>query len=127
MSHEVPGQAGNDHPTSIPTGVFRTRDGHINIAASGMHIYKRLCEAIGAPELAQDQRFLTDKSRSQNRTALNALIEARTSRYASAELVGLLNQAGVPAGPIYTMDQVFADPQVQHLQMARAVQSDELG
>jgi formyl-CoA transferase len=127
MAHEVPGQAGNDHPTSIPTGVFKTRDGHINIAASGQHIYQRLCEAIGAPELVQDERFLTDKSRSKHRAALNAAIEQRTMQLASGDLVALLNEAGVPAGPIYTMDQVFADPQVQHLKMARPVQSAALG
>src|SRR6185369_10007188 len=106
---------------------FKTQDGHINIAASGQHIYKRLCEAIGAPELATDERFLTDKSRSKHRAALNALLEQCTARYASAELVALLNDAGVPAGPIYTMDQVFADPQVQHLKMARQVNSAMLG
>jgi formyl-CoA transferase len=127
MAHEVPGQAGNDHPTSIPTGVFKTRDGHINIAASGQHIYQRLCEAIGAPELVNDERFAIDKARSSNRVALNAALEARTTQYDSAALVALLNAAGVPAGPIYTMDQVFADPQVQHLEMARPVHSAALG
>jgi formyl-CoA transferase len=127
MAHEVPGQAGNDHPTSIPTGVFKTKDGHINIAASGQHIYKRLCEAIGASELVTDERFANDKARSRNRVALNAALEARTAQYDSRQLVALLNQAGVPAGPIYSMDQVFADPQVRHLKMARPVQSAALG
>ena len=127
MSHEVPGQAGNDHPTSIPTGMFKTRDGHINIAASGQHIYQRLCEAIGAPELVADERFLTDRLRSKNRAALNAAIEQRTVTHGSADLVTLLNHAGVPAGPIYTMDQVFADQQVQHLKMAQPVHSAALG
>lgn len=127
MRREVPGQAGNDHPTSIPTGVFRTRDGYVNIAASGQHIYKRLCEALRAPELVVDERFVTDKARSKNRAALNAALEDRTSRYDSRDLVALLNEAGVPAGPIYTMDQVFADPQVRHLKMARPVNSAALG
>ncbi len=127
MAHEVPGQAGNDHPTSIPTGVFKTKDGHINIAASGQHIYERLCQALGAPELVGDERFASDKSRSKNRAVLNASIEARTASYGGTELVALLNEAGVPAGPIYTMDQVFADPQVQHLKMARPVHSAALG
>ncbi len=127
VSHEVPGQAGNDHPTSIPTGVFETRDGHINIAASGQHIYRRLCEALGAPGLVADERFATAKARSRNRVALNALLEACTTQHDSAALVALLNKAGVPAGPIYTMDQVFADPQVRHLKMARPVESGTLG
>ena len=75
---EAPGQAGNDHPTSIPTGVFETADGHINIATSGGAIYERLCEALGMPELITDPRFATGDGRSENRVALNALINERT-------------------------------------------------
>src|SRR6267378_3023076 len=72
IAKEVPGQAGNNHPTSIPTGVFKTKDGYINIAASGGHIYKRFCECIEAPELMTDERFSSDKARRQNRDVLNA-------------------------------------------------------
>src|SRR5438309_5875603 len=71
IGREVPGQAGNDHPTSIPTGVFPTSDGHINIAAAGAHIYKRFCHALGAPELIDHPDFATDKLRSNNRAAMN--------------------------------------------------------
>lgn len=127
MSGEVPGQAGNDHPTSIPTGVFQTKDGYINIAAAGDTIYRRFCDAIDAAELATDDRFASDQARSANRALLNKQIEARTARYASAELVEILNVAGVPAGPIYKMDQVFADPQVRHLKMAQPTLSAKLG
>jgi formyl-CoA transferase len=115
---QVPGQAGNDHPTSIPTGVFPTADGHINIAASGQHIFKRLCEALDAPRLVSDPDFATADKRSANRVRLNAELAACTRRHRSAELVERLNAAGVPSGPIYSIDQVFADPQVRHLGVA---------
>jgi formyl-CoA transferase len=118
VARQVPGQAGNDHPTSIPTGVFPTADGHINIAASGQHIFKRLCEAIGAPELVEDPDFATADKRSDNRVRLNAELSACTRRFRSTELVERLNAAGVPSGPIYSVDEMFADPQVQHVRMA---------
>jgi crotonobetainyl-CoA:carnitine CoA-transferase CaiB-like acyl-CoA transferase len=118
VARQVPGQAGNDHPTSIPTGVFPTADGHINIAASGQHIFKRLCEALDAPGLVTDPDFNTADKRSENRVRLNAELSERTRRYRSGELVERLNAAGVPSGPIYAIDQMFADPQVQHLGMA---------
>jgi crotonobetainyl-CoA:carnitine CoA-transferase CaiB-like acyl-CoA transferase len=118
VARQVPGQAGNDHPTSIPTGVFPTADGHINIAASGQHIFKRLCEALDAPGLVDDTDFSTAEKRSDNRVRLNAELSACTRRFRSAELVERLNAAGVPSGPIYAIDQVFADPQVRHVRMA---------
>jgi crotonobetainyl-CoA:carnitine CoA-transferase CaiB-like acyl-CoA transferase len=118
VAGQVPGQAGNDHPTSIPTGVFPTADGHINIAASGQHIFRRLCEALDAPGLIADPDFATADKRSENRVRLNAELAVCTKRYRSADLVERLNAAGVPSGPIYAIDQVFADPQVQHVGMA---------
>src|SRR5918996_4661993 len=110
IAKDVPGQAGNNHPTSIPTGVFKTRDGYINIAASGQHIYKRFCEAINAPELMTDEKFSTDKARRANRDLLNAEIEKRVGAYGSAELVEKLNKAGVPAGPLFKKGEKVADP-----------------
>jgi formyl-CoA transferase len=127
IAKDVPGQAGNNHPTSIPTGVFKTKDGYINIAASGGHIYKRFCNAIKAPELETNERFATDKARAANRDALNDEINKRVAQYSSADLVKLLNDAGVPAGRIYKMDEMFADPQVKHLKMAHPVKSPKLG
>ncbi|HEY8613525.1 MAG TPA: CoA transferase [Roseomonas sp.] len=115
---EVPKQAGNNHPTSIPTGVFRTKDGHINIAATGNAIWKRFAIAAGAPEWLEDPRFKDAGSRSDNRDALNALIDAKIAGRTSKEWVTALNEAGVPAGPIYSIDQMFGDPQVQHLGIA---------
>jgi formyl-CoA transferase len=127
IGHEVPGQAGNNHPTSIPTGVFATEDGYINIAAAGDDIYKRLCKALDAPHLAADPLFATGRARSVNRDALNEAIEAITRTKPSAHWIEVMNKAGAPAGPIYTMDQVFADPQVKHLAMTRTVPHKVLG
>ncbi|MGE0226564.1 MAG: CaiB/BaiF CoA transferase family protein [Acetobacteraceae bacterium] len=127
IAHEVPGQAGNNHPTSIPTGVFQTSDGYINIAASGDDIYRRCCKALDAPQLVSDPRFATGKSRSENRDALNEAIEAIIRGRTSAEWIERLNAAGVPCGPIYKMNEVFEDPQVKHLGIARAVRHKVLG
>ena len=127
LEKEVPPQAGNNHPTSIPTGVFRTADGHINIASAGEVIWQRLCKAIEAPELLDDARFADGAARSDNRDALNAAIESRTENYTSEALIDLLNTAGVPCGPIYSVDQVFQDAQVKHLGMAQPVHHPELG
>ena len=123
QAHEVPKQAGNNHPTSIPTGVFRTSDGYMNIAATGNVIWKRFCETLGET-WNEDPRFIDGKSRSQNRDALNALIEARTLSNTTAHWVKALNDSGVPCGPINSIDQVFADPQVQHLGIAQTCNGD---
>ncbi len=116
---QVPKQAGNNHPTSIPTGVFKTSDGHINIASTGQVMWERLCNAIGAPELIKHPDYASGAARSKNRDALNAAIEKRTAGKTSAEWVGIINKAGVPCGPIYSVDQMFADPQVKHLDIAK--------
>ena len=121
IKKEVPGQAGNDHPTSIPTGVFPTSDGYINIAAAGAHIYKRFCQALNLPQLETDPRFATDTARSTNRKEINEIIANTTRNKTSKEWIDLLNTAGVPCGPINSIDEVFADPQVQHLGMAAPV------
>ena len=126
IAHEVPPQAGNDHPTAIPTGVFKTADGHINIAASGK-LYERLCKALGAPELFTHPDFSEYRLRSKNRLALNAEIEKHTIKRTSAEWIEHLNQAGVPCGPIYTIDKMFADPQVKTLGMAQPLVHPQLG
>ena len=127
LAKDVPGQAGNNHPTGIPTGVFKTSDGYINIAASGDHIYKRFCECIKAPELLTDERFSSAKARVKHRDTLNAEIDKRMAAFTSAEAVEKLNKAGVPAGPIYKMDEMFADPQVKHLKMAHPLKHPKLG
>ena len=123
----APGQAGNDHPTSIPTGVFETADGHINIATSGGAIYERLCHALGLPDLITDPQFATGGARSENRVKLNDRINERTRTKPSAAWVDALNEAGVPCGPIYAIDEMFDDPQVRHLGMAEPVEHPILG
>jgi crotonobetainyl-CoA:carnitine CoA-transferase CaiB-like acyl-CoA transferase len=127
IAGEVPQQAGNDHPTSIPTGVFPTADGHINIAASGNAMWTRLCKAIGAECLLADADFKTDAGRSKNRARLNKELAAVTGTRGSGEWVKLLNDAGVPCGPIYALDQVFDDAQVRHLGIAQTVPHPALG
>ncbi len=117
---EVAQQAGNDHPTSIPTGVFKTSDGHINIAAAGQVMWERLCQAIGAPELIDHPDYKTGLLRSKNRNAVNSAIEVKTVSKPSAAWIDIFNKAGVPCGPIYSIDQVFADEQVKHLGIAQA-------
>jgi crotonobetainyl-CoA:carnitine CoA-transferase CaiB-like acyl-CoA transferase len=120
---EVPRQAGNNHPTSIPTGVFKTADGYINIAATGQTIWERLCHTIGAPELIGSEDFVTEAARSLHRDALNREIERCLAGADSATWIERLNSAGVPCGPIYSIDQMFADPQVRHLGMVNTVPS----
>ena len=127
LDREVPGQAGNDHPTAIPTGVFETRDGHINIAATGDAIYERFCKVMGHPEWMTDEAYATTAARSANRDAMNAEIAAITRTRTSREWIETFNAAGVPAGYIYSIDQVFDDPQVKHLGMAAPVHHPELG
>jgi formyl-CoA transferase len=121
MRHEVPVQAGNNHPTSIPTGVFTTADGHINVATTGQVMWERFCRAAGLEPLLQRPDYASAAARSQNRDALNAAIDARLKTRSSADWVACFNEAGVPCGPIYSIDQTFADPQVQHLGMAQSV------
>ena len=127
LAKEVPGQAGNNHPTSIPTGVFPTQDGFINIASAGEELYRRMCKALGMPQLAEDPDYATGKARANNRDKLNAIIAGVTEAKTSAEWIDLLNKAGVPSGPIYKMNEVFADPQVKHLGIARKVPHKTLG
>ena len=127
VDREVPKQAGNNHPTSIPTGVFPTADGHINIAVAGQEIWQRFCVAIGREALASDPAYATPAERSKNRERLNAAIAEITRRLPSAHWIDALNEAGVPCGPINTIDQVFADPQIRHLGMAQPVRSHERG
>ncbi|MDX1376383.1 MAG: CaiB/BaiF CoA-transferase family protein [Burkholderiales bacterium] len=127
MKGEVPPQVGNDHPTSMPTSAYRTKDGYMNIAASGDGMWRRLCEALGRPELLGCEAFTGQPNRAKNREALNSEIERATVGKTTAEWVEILNAAGVPCGPIYSMDQVFEDAQVKHLQAAASVHHPRLG
>ncbi|HKM74668.1 MAG TPA: CoA transferase [Stellaceae bacterium] len=127
MKGEVAGQAGNFHPTSPGTGMFQTADGYINIAASGDSLWRRFCEAAGAKDLLDNPDFATVVSRANNRDALIAHLNEIIRRHPNAYWVELMNKAGVPCGPINTIDQTFGDPQVQHLGIAKPISHPKLG
>jgi len=127
MSGEVAPQLGNDHPTSMPTSAYKTADGYMNVAASGATMWKRLCDSIGRADLADHSDYADAERRAKNRKALNAEIDRALLTRTSAEWVEILNRAGVSCGPIYTMDQVFADPQVRHVQASAEVEHPRLG
>jgi len=127
MKGEVAGQEGNFHPTSPGTGMFATADGYINIAASGDNLWRRFCEAAGARDLLENPDFKTVVARAKNRPALIAHLNEIMRRHPNAYWVELLNRVGVPCGPINSIDQTFADPQVQHLGIAKPVSHPKLG
>lgn len=127
MEKEVAGQAGNDHPTGIPTGVFPTSDGHINIAASSSRVFTRFCEAIERKDWLERPDWKTQVGRSKDRKAINEAIGEITKTKPSNHWIELFEANGIPCGPIYTIDQVFADPQVKHLGMATKMTSPYVG
>src|SRR5688572_22467458 len=127
MKGEVPPQVGNDHPTSMPTSAYTTADGYINVAASGEGMWARLCEAIGRKDLLEAPEYSGAEKRAENRAALNAILNQSLQKKTGAEWIGILNKAGIPCGPIYQIDQMFADPQVKHLGIAAAVEHPKLG
>jgi formyl-CoA transferase len=124
---EVAKQAGNNHPTGMPQGCYETTDDPIVIAAVGDNLFGRFCRAIGAEHMLAMQEFANDKLRSDNRVQLDAEISAIIRQKPSTEWIELLNAAGVPCGPVYSIDQVFADPQVHHLEAVRHVDSKRFG
>jgi formyl-CoA transferase len=121
MKGEVAKQAGNNHPTSIPTGVYKTKDGYLNLAVSGTKIWTRMCEAIGAAALATHPDYATGALRSRNRDKLHDELETYFAKRDTAAWIEILNKAGVPSGPINTIDQAFADPQAKSLGMVQKV------
>ena len=126
MDKEVPPQAGNDHPTSIPTGVFKTSDGYINIAVAGQKMWEKFASLFDDPGF-QNPDFADGKGRSKSRKALNALIEKHTSQKTAAYWIEMLNANGCPAGEINSIDQVFGLSQVRHLGLAQPMVSQERG
>jgi crotonobetainyl-CoA:carnitine CoA-transferase CaiB-like acyl-CoA transferase len=127
MAGEVPKQEGNNHPTGTPTGVFPTSDGVINIQAAADHLLKRMCETLGSSEIYENPDYKTNESRTARREQINAEISAYTVKNTTQHWVEAFAEAGVPCGPIYDMGQVFADPQVQTLNMDPEVQHHRLG
>ena len=125
--NHVAGQAGNNHPTSVPTGVFKTSDGSINLAVAGETIWKRFVEAVDKGEWLEMDEFKNAKERLKNRDYLNKLIEEVTITKTSDEWVEKLEKVGVPCGPINSIDKVFDDPQVKHLGIAQSIDTIPFG
>jgi len=124
---KAPGQAGNDHPTSMPTSAYKTKDGYMNIAATGEGMWRRVCEGIGRGDMLEREDFKGDQNRSKNRVALNAEIGKALASKTTAEWIVILTKAEVPCGPIYAIDKMFDDPQVKHIGAAVGVKSPKLG
>jgi formyl-CoA transferase len=127
IAGEVPGQEGNNHPTGAGTGMFETADGHINVAATGDSVWEKFCKATGATDLLTNPDFATPLARTKNRTAVRERIAAIIRKNTNDHWVELLNKAGVPCGPINTIDKTFADPQVRHLGIATPVDHPKYG
>ena len=125
--NNVAGQAGNNHPTSVPTGVFKTSDGSINLAVAGETIWRRFAEAVDKKDWLEMEEFKDAKNRLKNRDHLNSLIEELTVTKSSNEWVEKLEKVGVPCGPINSIDKVFEDPQVKHLGIAQYVDTIPFG
>ena len=123
----IAGQAGNNHPTSVPTGVFKTSNGSINLAVAGETIWRRFVEAVNKKEWLEMHEFKDAKQRLKNRDYLNKLIEEVTISKTSDEWVEKLEKVGVPCGPINSIDKVFSDPQVKHLGIAQSVDTIPFG
>ncbi|MEO7728389.1 MAG: CaiB/BaiF CoA-transferase family protein [Burkholderiales bacterium] len=121
MDGDVPQQSGNDHPTIIPTGTFRTSDGYINVATAGQETWARLCKVLCLEALTRNPDYATAAARSKNRATLNPQLAQCLAGRSSREWVDALNAGGVPCGPIYSIDEVFADEQVRHLDIAQTV------
>ena len=126
MNAEIPGQAGNNHPTSIPTGVFETKDGFMNIAITGGAIWERFKKVMDSLEFEHED-YSTGEKRSDNRDALNALINEHMRQKTTAEWIEILSEAGCPCGEINNIKEVFELDQVQELGLARDVTSHERG
>lgn len=123
LDGEVPGQAGNFHPTSIPTGVYKARDGHLNIAVFGSKIWERFCAILEAPQWLTDPLYQDKPSRSRNRDAFNAEINVRLAAHDCAYWIERFNEGGVACGLINDTRQALEDPQVQHIGIVKDVVS----
>ena len=119
INNEIPPQVGNDHPTNLPTGLFATKDGSVNLSAAGDAIFTRLACAMDSEDWISNTDFATNADRFLNRDKLNKLLQEKFEQKTTAEWVEQLTNAGVPCGPIYTIDQAFDDAQVKHLKVAQ--------
>jgi crotonobetainyl-CoA:carnitine CoA-transferase CaiB-like acyl-CoA transferase len=127
LAGEVGERVGNDHPSIVPTSAYSTSDGYLNVATYGNEIWKRLCKAIGRQDLLERSEYASPSGRIDHRAAINATLNETFAGHANSHWIEVLNKAGVPCGPINTVDQVFADPQVQLLQQGARVAHPRLG
>ena len=127
LAGEVGERVGNDHPSIVPTSAYTTADGFLNVATYGNEIWRRLCNAIGREELLEASEYATPSGRIAHRAAINAALSDTFATKDSSHWIAVLNKAGVPCGPIYAVDQVFADPQVRLLQQGAKVTHPRLG
>jgi crotonobetainyl-CoA:carnitine CoA-transferase CaiB-like acyl-CoA transferase len=127
VARDIPPQVGNDHPTMSPMGVFNAADGQVNIAASSPKMFRNFCEALNASHLLENPNYSNNYQRALHRQELNREINEITGKIPVEVLVDKLNRAGCPCGPIYRIDQAFADPQVQHLEMSKPLDHPRLG
>ncbi len=127
LAGEVGERVGNDHPSIVPTSAYTTADGFLNVATYGNEIWRRLCNAIGREELLEASEYATPSGRIAHRAAINAALSDTFAIKDSSHWIAVLNKAGVPCGPIYAVDQVFADPQVRLLQQGAKVTHPRLG
>jgi crotonobetainyl-CoA:carnitine CoA-transferase CaiB-like acyl-CoA transferase len=123
----VPGLGGNKHPTIAPYETFKTADGWLNVACGNEGHWQRFCRALGLEDLLADPRFATNRERIGNRPALNARLDPHIAGLRTADAVAALEAAEVPAGPVFTLDQVFADAQAQHLELLRTLDHPTAG
>src|SRR5690606_5393104 len=127
VSKEVPTQAGNNHPTMIPTGLFQAKDGYITLQVPGQVMWERFCKAMEREDWLDDPRFRMNRDRSRNRVELNSLITEIFSEHPREYWIERLNKAGIACGAVNSIDEAFADPQVRHLGTAIPVKHPQLG
>jgi crotonobetainyl-CoA:carnitine CoA-transferase CaiB-like acyl-CoA transferase len=127
VTGQNPRRLGNAHASIVPYQAFATRNGDITIAGGNDGQFRKLCVVLGEPALGSDPRYATNAARVENREALIAHLQALLLRWDQAELLAALELGGVPAGPINTLEQVFADPQVRHRGMAFTQESAVMG
>jgi crotonobetainyl-CoA:carnitine CoA-transferase CaiB-like acyl-CoA transferase len=127
LAGQVAGQAGNYHPISEPTGVYRASDGSLIIQAGGQTMFRRLCDALEAPELRDNPRFKNGTERLKRRPELTVELEKRLARRSASEWVEVLTEFGVPAGPVLNVEQCFANEQVKTLPIVAEVDHPLLG
>ena len=127
MDKKVPPQEGNNHPTNTPMGLFATADGYLNLAATSNKNFQKFCGIIDRDKMATDPRFASAALRRRNKEALNETIATALRAKSTREWFERMVEAGLPCGPVYSIKDTFADPQVEALRIKRSVTHPRLG